>query len=120
MTSETESTKLATLNDGDAGSRAKAPAPGLSAAKTLLHILEQRASQYGGFHYDAACAAEMCMKLFNLRLAAPQVCKVLLCLKLGRIAAATRQEEGLCTEDTLLDLAGYACILADIMFDKDN
>ena len=87
-------------------SRAK---PGYAAAGKLLDIVKQRSEQYEGFDVDARRTADLCNRLFGITLSCKEVCRVMLCMKLGRIPRL-----GSPTRDTLLDLAGYACILADL------
>ncbi len=89
-------------------------AAGVTAGDQLRGILKARTQQYGGFAFDAETTARLCLMVFGIKTSIPDLAKTLLCMKLGRLA------HGEISRDSLLDLAGYACILADIMRPKES
>lgn len=83
--------------------------PGFDAATELLSIVKVRTAAYGGFRADAETTVALVERVFGIRTTPHDLCKVLLSMKFGRLA------NGDITRDSLLDIAGYACILADML-----
>ena len=83
---------------------------GLEAAADLKLLIEERTRQYGGFLKDAKRAGEQARRLFQFEVTPLELARMMFCMKLGRLA------HGECSgTDTLFDIAGYACILIDLM-----
>ena len=83
---------------------------GIDAANELGALVKKRSLAYGGAAQDFETTQKLCIEVFGLTGFSPStIGKMLLCMKLGRIA------KGGGTRDSYLDLAGYACILADML-----